>query len=246
MIAGVIGYSVAISSIMGMMEASTRKRKRLTSKLNVLEDLREEYGLAFEFYWRLRQSLHYDHVMDKTEHQNFVKELPLKLSLELSNIIHRHQLAGIEFFEKKSPEFIAAVAPKLKPLKVCKGDYIFMKGDSLDGIYFIKKGEAAFVEKRNKADLVFGTLVEGSHFGDIDFTNMEEGDTSRRNFTVKARKEMDLLLLEKSDLFAVDNNFKKEIFSLFEHSRHHLQTLKTMSRKGEGWLQRRIMTYQTA
>ena len=36
MIGGVVGYSVAISSIMGLMEASARKRKRLTFKLNML------------------------------------------------------------------------------------------------------------------------------------------------------------------------------------------------------------------
>ena len=184
--------------------------------------------------------------MDKTEQQTFIKELPIKLSLELSNIIHSHQLAGIDFFEKKRPEFVAAVAPKLKPVKVCKGDYIFMKGDSLDGIYFIKKGEAAFVERRPTVDLVFGTLRQGAHFGDIDFTNLEEGATNCRHFSVKAKKDMELLLLEKADLYAVDNNFKKELFSLFEHSSLHLEKLKTMSRKGEGWLQRHILTYTSA
>ena len=44
-----------------------------------------------------------------------------------------------------------------------------MKGDPLDGIYFIKNGEAAFVERRPKADLIFATNKEGSYFGDIDF-----------------------------------------------------------------------------
>ena len=110
------------------------------------------------------------------------------------------------------------MAPKLKPVKVCKGEYIFLKGDSLDGIYFIKKGEAAFVERRHRADLIFGKLREGTHFGDIDFTNLSEGDNPSRHFTVKAMTEMDLLLLEKEDLYAVDNCFKKEVFSLFQYS----------------------------
>ena len=208
----------------------------------MLSDLRDEYSLPFEFYWRLRQSLHYDHEMDKTEQQNFVKELPHKLSLELSNIMYTSQLSGIDFFEKKSAEFIAALAPKLKPVHVCKGDYIFLKGDSLDGIYFIKDGEAAFVERRPRADLIFATHKSGSHFGDIDFANLNEGENPRRHFTVKARTDMELLLLEKANLYSCDNNFKRELFSLFEHSFQHLQKLKEMSRKGEGWLHKRFAT----
>lgn len=178
--------------------------------------------------------------MDKTEHQNFVKELPLKLGLELSNIMYTHQLSGINFFANKSPEFVAALAPKLKPVKVCKGDYIFLKGDSLDGIYFIKKGEAAFVERRPRADLIFATHRPGSHFGDIDFAHLIEGEVSTRHFTVKARTDMDLLLLEKADLYSVDNSFKKEVFSLFQYSLKHLQKLREMSRRGEGWLHKRF------
>ena len=37
----------------------------------------------------------------------------------------------------------------------------------------------------------------------------------KRLFTVKAKTDMDLLLLEKEDLYSIDNEFKKEIFSLF-------------------------------
>ena len=39
-----------------------------------------------------------------------------------------------------------------------------------------------------------------------------------RDFTVKARTDMELLLLEKAELYAVDSHYKREIFSLFENS----------------------------
>ena len=137
MLIGVIAYSMAISSFSNIMSLSDQKSKTLLNKLHVLSRLRDYYDLSFEFYWRLRQSLHYDHEMDMSEKLSFVRELPPKLQVELSNIMYSHQLGGIRFFKKKSPQFIAALAPKLKPLKVCKGDYLFLKGDPLDGIYFI-------------------------------------------------------------------------------------------------------------
>ena len=59
-------------------------------KLNVLSHLRDEYNLSFEFYWRLRQSLHYEHTMDMSEKLQFVQQLPPKLNIELSNIMYTH------------------------------------------------------------------------------------------------------------------------------------------------------------
>ena len=128
------------------------------------------------------------------------------------------------------------MTPKLKPVKLCKGDYIFQKGDLLNGIYFIKEGEAAFVERRNKGDLVFGAIRKGLHFGDTDFTSLKEGDTNRRNFTVKARTDMDLLFLEKEDLLAVNDFFQEEISSLFKHSSQDLEKLKEKRNDGQEWL----------
>ena len=130
-----------------------------------------------------------------TEKLNFVRELPSKLQVQLSNIMYSHQLGGIRYFSKKSPQFIAALAPKLKPIKVCKGDFLFLKGDLLDGIYFIKKGEADYVERRPKADLIFATNKQGSYFGDIDFAVINEKMEPKRLFNVKAKTDMDLLLL---------------------------------------------------
>ncbi len=129
------------------------------------------------------------------------------------------------------------MAPKLKPLKVCRGDYIFRKGDPLDGIYFIKRGEAVYVERQPMADLIFASHGDGSHFGDVDFVTLTEGGSpQQRLFTVKAKTEMDLLLLEKADLFSLDNAFKAEILSLFHHSFVHLENLRAMNRRTSCWL----------
>ena len=80
-------------------------------------------------------------------------------------------------------------------MKVSKGDYVFLKGDPLDGIYFIQNGEAAYVERRSRADLIFATNKSGSYFGDIDLAVINEKLQPKRLFTVKAKTDMDLLLL---------------------------------------------------
>ena len=71
-----------------------------------------------------------------------------------------------------------------------------MKGDPVDGIYFIKEGEAAFVERKPRADLIFATNKAGSYFGEMDFAALQHSMEMKRSFTVKAKTDMDLLLLE--------------------------------------------------
>ncbi len=170
MIIGVVSYSLAISALMTAISASNERNKRLRSKLDVLARVRTHYRLNFDLYWRLRQALHYDHSTDMSDQHALLNELPPKLHVELSHLIYSQQIDSIPYFHSKSPNFIATVAPLLKPLNISKGEYVFLKGDSLDGVYFIKRGEAAYVERRPKADLIFATHRDGAYFGDIDFT----------------------------------------------------------------------------
>ncbi len=67
MIIGVIAYSMTISSLTSIIQASDQKRDKFKSKLIVLDNIRKQYGMNFDFYWRLRQSLHYDLSKDMTD-----------------------------------------------------------------------------------------------------------------------------------------------------------------------------------
>lgn len=57
---------------------------------------------------------------------------------------------------------------------------------------------------------------------------------------MKAKTDMDLLLLEKEDMYSLDNQFKKEIYSLFTNSLSHLEKLKTMNKRSSQWLKRKL------
>ncbi len=71
------------------------------------------------------------------------------------------------------------------------------------------------MEKRPGADLVYAINMLGSNFGDIDFTASNEEQEAKRLFSVKAMSDIDLLFLQKEDLFELDMEFKKEVMNLF-------------------------------
>lgn len=112
-------------------------------------------------------------------------------------MMYSQELQGIGFFANKTPRFISTVAPLLRPVTVTKGEYIYMKGDMIDGIYFIKQGRACYVEPRPQADLIFASLTTGAYFGDVDFVAANNILEGTRNFTVKAMKDVELLVLPK-------------------------------------------------
>ena len=237
MVIGALSYSAAISTFMSLMSEIDKRAQKLRHKLETLARIKDEYKLDFELYWRLRRSLHFEHSLDMGEKSALLNELPAHLKVELTNIMYSHQLASIDFFKRKSPKFIATVAPLLKPLKVCKGEHIYLQGDSLDGIYFIKSGEAAYVEPRGDADLTFAHIYAGSFFGDVDFTASTSLTESKRLFCVKALSDMDLLFLSKEDLFDIDIEFKSQVFKLFSKSHRKAEKLTRILARGHQWLE---------
>ena len=54
MIVGVVSYSFAISSLSSVISTLDSKQAKLKEKLNILNNIRSEYEMDFELYWKLR------------------------------------------------------------------------------------------------------------------------------------------------------------------------------------------------
>ena len=80
----------------------------------------------------MKSAIHFDHTKDLTDKYALINELPLRLQVELSIVVHQQIVNHIHFFKKKPGHFIAMVAPLLKPLSLQRGEYIFYKGDPND------------------------------------------------------------------------------------------------------------------
>ena len=74
----------------------------------------------------------------------------------------------VYFFKNKPPHFIAFIGPLLKPLRVEENSFIYKENDPIDQIYFLTKGQAAYVNT-TIGDLAFLIIEPGYYFGEIDF-----------------------------------------------------------------------------
>ena len=97
----------------------------------------------------------------------------------------------------------------------------------LNLVYFLKKGSVGFVTRRESPpDLIYATLREGSCFGDTDFLSLNTPNP-RRQFSVKALTDVEILLLQKSDLLKIGVEFKADIADLFQDSLTRLHDLES-------------------
>ena len=84
------------------------------------------------------------------------------------------------------------------------------------------------------SDLVFIRVQEGSYFGDYDF--LISGDNEgKRSFTSKALSDVELLLLDKKDLYKVDLEFKSITETLFSNAFSRLSKAERAQRRAEKW-----------
>ncbi len=55
--------------------------------------------------------------------------------------------------------------------------------------------------------------------------------------------DMDLLLLEREDIYDLDSDFKAELVDLFSKSASHLARLRRMLLRGHAWLRDKFKTF---
>ena len=137
-------------------------------------------------------------------------------------------LANIALFRHLSSEERQKIADFLSPLTIKKGDYIIIEGEFGDCMYLIKAGEVGVYTKLmmegdtehfaglEQQQLHLATLVEGDFFGEQALLTNE-----RRNASVLALSDLQLLRFSKSDLEVIVANYPRvaDVLKRYHHQR---------------------------
>lgn len=96
----------------------------------------------------------------------------------------------VSFFKNKDSVFISTLIPKLQPLRVASGEFIYNKGEYPNQVYFVVNGRVNMVI--GVYSITFKTYVTGSYFGEIEIF-----DNSARFHSARAETECELLSIEQ-------------------------------------------------
>jgi hypothetical protein len=138
----------------------------IEQKLSTLAQIRRQYAIDQILYNRVKRAIRVGLKLDNEEKNKFLENLPSQLRIELSVLIHKDIVHGIEFFENKPPRFLAMIGPMLNFIKISEGELVVTEGDLAEQMFFIKEGEISIVLSKFN-DFPFMTISSGYFFGEV-------------------------------------------------------------------------------
>ena len=88
MLMGVVGFSLATSTLTNIVSEYESSNKKLNEKMDVLKRVYDEYCLPIDLFDRIKKSLTYMYTTDMDELNDFMDVLPLNLKNEVALFVH--------------------------------------------------------------------------------------------------------------------------------------------------------------
>ena len=186
----------------------------MNQKLQILSSIKKEFNLEQGIYDKVRKVIKYDLSRNQKDKMVFLQELPNKLRIELSQIMHDKVIQNFYFFRDQPSDFFAYVAPLLKPVKFSKNDYLYKCQDMIDEMYFVAKGTVIFCLDKRYGEKEIREIKKNNNFGEIEMCLNE-----KLSFNIKIKsRNCELFVLKKNDFLRLSVNFKEFIESFLHKS----------------------------
>ncbi|CAD8104029.1 unnamed protein product [Paramecium primaurelia] len=193
---GVGFYSFTVGSLSTLMGTLDTRESHLQSKITFMDEFCEETKLSLQMKHKIRKVLEYNsliNIFSSAEVDDFLSEIPTNLKYQIAQAMYAGLKNRVSFFKNKDSVFISTLIPKLQPLKINAGEFIYNKGEYPNQVYFIVNGRVNMVI--GVYSITFKTYVTGSYFGEIEIF-----DNSARFHSARAELECELLAIEQ-DVF---------------------------------------------
>jgi hypothetical protein len=125
-------YSFAIGSLSSIVSTLDAKTAEMNQKLQILYYIKHEFKLEDEIYEKVRKVIKFDLMRNQKDKINFLQDLPNKLRVELSQIIHDNIIKKMHFFRHATPDLVAFVTPMIKQIKFSQNEVLYKIGDVMD------------------------------------------------------------------------------------------------------------------
>ena len=203
-----------IGSLSSIVSTLDQKSEEMNQKLQILSSIKKEFNLEQGIYDKVRKVIKYDLSRNQKDKMVFLQELPNKLRIELSQIMHDKVIQNFYFFRDQPSDFFAYVAPLLKPVKFSKNDYLYKCQDMIDEMYFVAKGTVIFCLDKRYGEKEIREIKKNNNFGEIEMCLNE-----KLSFNIKIKsRNCELFVLKKNDFLRLSVNFKEFIESFLHKS----------------------------
>ena len=132
MLLGILLISFLICIYRSLVSSMVKKQREINEKLDVLKKIKKEFNLGKDIYEKVRKVIEYGQSKDQKEKMNFLRDLPNKMRIELSQIMQDSLIQNLYFFKDQPSDFFAYVTPFLKPAQYSQNDYVYNIDDFVE------------------------------------------------------------------------------------------------------------------
>lgn len=234
---GIIFYSYSISTLTNMLSNIDQRNAKLKNQMLTLDHLCKEYNLNKTFYLKLSRALEFVNNKSKEGIQEFVNDLPGALGNNVLIVAYEKILLGNAFFEKKTTDFVAWVAPRLKFCRYENQEIIYTEENYANQMYFITQGTVEFVVIRDSILFPYIEIVKNYFFGEVDLLFSED---KKYLHTTRAGQICELLTLSKENFYLLLNIYEVEAIDICSKARERLDRTNEKLREAENNLKNNI------
>lgn len=234
---GIIFYSYSISSLTNVLSNIDSRKAKLKNQLLSLENLAKEYSISKPFYLQVSRALEFANNKSRHGIEDFVKDLPGTLGNNVLVVAYEKILQGNAFFEKKSTDFVAWVAPRLSFCKVDNAEIIFTEDEYATQMYFITQGSVEFVLIRDNLVYPYIEIVKNYFFGEVDLLFSED---KKHLHATRAGEICEMLTLSKESFYMLLNIYEVDAIEICGKARERLDRTNEKLQEAENNLKNHV------
>lgn len=158
----------------------------------------------------------FSHLVSPSAARRLYHDLPPSLASRLAISVHKRMLSRCSFLAGLSDDLLLGVLSRLRPKIYVPGQMVLVAGQSLEALYFCKKGRVALVAGVGTAEETTVRVVrELDHFGiDVDRSSAHADDASLALQLLKPQTASESARAETyCDLISLHVSALKEIFA---------------------------------
>lgn len=142
LLVGIVMYSWTLSSISTYIQTKDVKTLEYHGKVAILNEIRLQYRqMPLDLYEKITRYLKYKLLNEKKDKNVILDFLPIALRNNLVSEMYKDIIEGFAFFKTfKNTDFIVRVIMAFRPILVAKNDILVKKGDYIEEIIFVKRG----------------------------------------------------------------------------------------------------------
>lgn len=219
---GIFIYSCTITFSSNYFSRLNLRKQKYSNKMKILNEIDKQYKLNTSLFDKIAENIKQEYKRVILERYMLLETLPTKYRNDLIYKMHSDHIDKLDFLRGQTHDFIIAVLPLMKPLKLVKNDVLFTVGDYVEEMYLVTNGKLSLEVDVTHHRMEVAQIRKNYHFGEYQMYENMQSNYMLRNKILKT----ELLVLKRKDFNEIRIDFSENFHLIIEKSLKLLEIIE--------------------